>query len=408
MRLKSPRIEPWCVLVLLLAGTQARADDVKASFDENGFTVRTAGDAFKFELGGRFHTDFGAGGSGSVRDEFPDAAEVRRLWIEPTITLNQNLILDLQYAPSSPSTPINNLLLSYKGMGLITFTGGNFKEPFSLEQLTSNNDTTFMERSLADAFAPARNTGFAIGAHGDRWTASAGVFGGNINRSVGNGSLAGTARVTYAPMLSGDLVHLGLAGSYRSFDRGGPTISFDSSPESFLFKTSLVDTDTIKEARTVERVGAEFAWTRGPFRLQSEYIATRVGRDGAADLFFQGGYVYTAWVLNGKAPKYTLDAKTATEMGVFKRVEPESDQRVSRGGIGVFELAFRYSAIDLSSRDVRGGFEQDVTVGLNWYPEPFVRVLANYIHAWADPTASIVTGRPARADIAQLRIQVAF
>src|SRR5215475_14960109 len=45
----------------------------------------------------------------------------------------------------------------YKGFGAFTLTGGNFKEPFSLDWLTSNNDTMFMERSLAQIFvAPGR------------------------------------------------------------------------------------------------------------------------------------------------------------------------------------------------------------------------------------------------------------
>lgn len=213
----------------------------------------------------------------------------------------------------------------------------------------------------------------------------------------------------YAPILTDrEILHFGIAGSYRSFDRRASEISFDTSPEIFLFKTSLVDTDKIIGARTIKRFGDEAAWARGDFRIQSEYIAARVGRDRGEDLSFQGGYIYAAWVLNGKAPKYSLNAKTATEIGVFKGVEPANDQRVSRGGMGVFELAARYSAIDLPSRNVRGGFEQDVTVGLNWYPEPFARVLMNYVHAWTNPTSSVITGRRAGADIGQVRLQLAF
>jgi phosphate-selective porin OprO/OprP len=273
----------------------------------------------------------------------------------------------------------------------------------------SNNDILFMERSLPDTFTPARNTGFAIGTHGENWTLSGGVFGGNINSSVEYGGIAGTVRATYAPILTAtEVLHLGVAASYRSLDRRGPDLSFDTTPESFLFRASLVDTDTIDNARAIGRLGFEFAWANGPFRVQAEYIATQVERAAARDVAFQGGYVQAAWVINGKSPRYALDADTATEIGVFKRVQPDSGQRVSRGGIGVFELAARYSAIDLSSRDIRGGFQQDVTAGLNWYPEPYIRVMTNYVHAWADPTAEGVTGRPAQADIGQVRLQIAF
>ena len=318
------------------------------------------------------------------------------------------MIFDLQYDLTSRSSPINNLLLSYKAMGLLTITAGNVKEPFSFEQLMSNNDITFMERSLADTFAPGRNTGFTVGLHGDRWTLAGGVFGGNINSNVGSGSLAGTARATYAPLMQDHVLHFGFATSYRTFDRGGMDVSFGATPESFLFRTSLVDTDAIAGTRAVSRTGAEFAWAHGAFRIQSEYILTRVERERAGDLSFQGGYITAAWVLNGQGPKYSLDGKTATEIGIFKRVEPTKDQRVSHGGVGVFEAALRYSAVDLTSGDVRGGIQQDITAGLNWYPEPFLRVMANYIHAWADPTSALVTGRPAQADVGQLRIQVAF
>lgn len=199
-----------------------------------------------------------------------------------------------------------------------------------------------------------------------------------------------------------------MAASHRSLDRARPDVSFATSPESFLFKAALVDTGTIDSARTIDRLGFEFAWASGPFRMQAEYMATQVERAAGGDVAFQGGYIQGAWVINGKSPRYALDADVATEIGVFKRVQPESGQRVSRGGVGVFEVAARYSAIELTSLDIQGGFQQDVTVGLNWYPEPFIRVMANYIHAWANPTAQAVTGRPAEADIGQLRLQIAF
>jgi phosphate-selective porin OprO/OprP len=358
------------------------------------------------------HTDFGVGGSSAVTDAFPDNARIRRLWIEPKLTIEKDLIFNLQYDASSETTPIDNLLVSYKGFGAVTLTGGNFKEPFSLDVLTSNNDIMFMERSLANvAFIPraGRDTGFAIGTHGENWTLSGGIFGGNINDTIRHGGLAGTVRATYAPILtSTEVLHFGVGASYRALDRRQPDVSFDTSPESFLFTASLVDTGTIDTARAIGRVGFEFAWANGPFRMQAEYIATEVERAAQSNVAFQGGYLEASWVINGKSPRYALDGDVATEIGIFKRVQPESAQRVSRGGIGVFEVAARYSAVDLTSRDILGGFQQNVTLGLNWYPEPYIRVMANYVHAWANPTAQNVTGRPAEADIGQLRLQIAF
>ena len=404
------------VLALIAAppsgSAPARAEEPLATIDEKGLTLRAPRNEVTFELGGRIHTDGGSGGSRALTGEFPLPADIRRAWVEPTLTVREDLIFALQYDASSGETPINNLLVSYKGLkapGLpsLLLTGGNFKEPFSLEQMASNNDITFMERSLADAFAPERNTGFALGAHGERWTLSGGVFGGNVNETVDRGGLAGTVRATFAPILNeGRVLHLGVAGSYRDLDRRGPELSFSNTPESFLFRSALVDTDDIAGARSVQRLGLEAAWASGPFRVQGEFISAAVERERGGDLSFRGGYLYAAWVLNGKAPSYTLDADVATEMGVFERVKPDSGQRVSRGGAGVWELAARFSAIDLTSRDVRGGTERNSTLGLNWYPEPFVRVMANYVRAWTDGSAA--TGGDARADIGQVRVQIAF
>ena len=51
----------------------------------------------------------------------------------------------------------------------------------------------------------------------------------------------------------------------------------------------------------------------------------------------------------------------------------------------MFELAARYSAIDLNARGLRGGTERDVTLGLSWYPEPNLRLVANYVHGRVRP-----------------------
>jgi phosphate-selective porin OprO/OprP len=148
----------------LILGDAARAEDRNQAatdkppvvLDEHGLTVRSPDDSVNFHLGGRLHTDFGSGGSPAVRDEFPDKVAVRRLWIEPKLTINKDLIFNLQYDPTNEPTPINNLLLSYKGFGAFTLTGGNFKEPFSLDWLTSNNDIMFMEpRSRTPSYPDA-------------------------------------------------------------------------------------------------------------------------------------------------------------------------------------------------------------------------------------------------------------
>ncbi|WP_281407116.1 porin [Methylobacterium sp. WL64] len=127
--------------------------------------------------------------------------------------------------------------------------------------------------------------------------------------------------------------------------------------------------------------------------MQAEYIHAAIDRFGGPGgavpgLNFQGGYVEAGWVLNGAGRAYALAPNGGTTYAIFRGVQPRDDQRVSRGGIGVFELSARYSAIELNARGFRGGAERDVSLGLSWYPEPNLRLIANVIHGRVQPGAA--------------------
>ncbi len=385
-RKRPPSRPSWPIAVLLLACCASLpAGAVEGppgpfgetlTIDEKGITLKFPDDAATLRIGGRLQLDFGTGrvqqrGFGTV---FDTPIAVRRSWIESYLTLGKELELAFQYDFAEPNRPINDAVVAYKGFQNVIVAIGNMKEPFSLDQLISDNNTLFTERSLADAFAPARNFGFAIGTHGERWTAVTSVFGGNINNAaIGDQGVASTTRLTYAPYLSqdgNDVLHVGVAGSYRSLPNDGSALTLSSRSEAFLFARQFVNTGAIRDAASIGRIGLEAAWQAGPFRLQAEYILTEIGRSGGApSLSFQGGYIQAGLLLNGKGRRYAIAPKYATEYAVFGGVEVEEAQRVSRGGTGVFELGLRYSAIDLEDRAIRGGIEQDFTAGVNWYPD---------------------------------------
>ena len=226
-----------------------------ASLDEKGITIKGDEDAPKLVIGGRIHFDASAGSirPRSAGPALADDSEIRRAWLEPTLTFPNGIIANLQYDFSKPrnNEPTNNALVSYRGFQPYIFTIGNFKEPFSLDQLIANNNTLFVERSMLDAFVPARDFGGAIGTHGERWTVVAGVFGGNINTDLDSNGVAGTARVTYAPILTdNEVLHFGLAGSFRALDRSGTQLSFSSRPEDDLAQRALVNTGHPPERRS--------------------------------------------------------------------------------------------------------------------------------------------------------------
>lgn len=376
----------------------------KFSIDTKGISISTAEDDVKFRIGGRFQEDFS---SASLRPRrfgpaLTDHVDGRRTYFESYLSLAGGIEVAFQYDFNDPVRPIVDAVVGYHGYNPFVVTVGNFKEPFSQNQLQSDNTTTFTERSLMDAFAPGRSFGGAIGAALNNFTAAAGVYGANANFGPDTNGIGGTARVTYAPILTDNQVlHFGVAGSYRSLDQNGQTASFSSRPEDFLFARALVNTGTLRNADDIARINGEAIYQYGPFRVQGEYTHVDVGgRAGQVDRSFQGGYVEAGWVVNGKGRVYRVTPPYGAEFAVLQGVQVEDAQRISKGGFGVFELAGRYSSIDLASRNTRGGHEEDFTAGLNWYPDRNIRFMADYVHARAEPAAfSISRGQKIESDI---------
>jgi phosphate-selective porin OprO/OprP len=376
----------------------------RLSVDTKGITVQTVDDAVKLRIGGRVQLDTSAA-SLSPRSLGPalgsgDNVLLRRAYFESYLTLYDAVEVAFQYDFANETQPIQDAVLAYRGFDHVILSAGNFKEPFGLDQLRSDNTTTFAERALTNALFPSRNFGGAIGTYGDNWTITAGVFGGNANTSATTGNttiedngIAGTARITYAPILTQDqLLHFGIAGSYRSQDPTNTNLSFSARPEDQEFARALVSTGTLRNATETGRLGLEAIYQYGSYRITSEYAVANVGGvtpttavANRGDRFFQSGYVEGAWVVNGYGRPYRLAPTYGSEFAVLQGVEIDDAQRISRGGFGVFEVAARYSVLDLEDGSTRGGRLQDVTAGVNWYPDRNIRVVADYVHGHADP-----------------------
>ena len=61
-------------------------------------------------------------------------------------------------------------------------------------------------------------------------------------------------------------------------------------------------------------------------------------------------------------------------------------------GSGAWEAAVRYSNVDLDDGALNGGNLNQVTAGLNWYWNPNVRMMFNYIWAERDIAAPQQSG----------------
>jgi len=97
---------------------------------------------------------------GAVGD-LQDGARFRRLRIGARGTTWHQLeySLGVDFALANQPSYLDNYIEAHDLPWLQNVRFGHFFEPFSLERVTQNRNNTFMERSLVDTFAPARNTG---------------------------------------------------------------------------------------------------------------------------------------------------------------------------------------------------------------------------------------------------------
>ena len=373
-------------------------DDVEVS--TSGGRLRFKSSEAEFEVGGRLMVDTAHYYN---NHDLNSGSEIRRarLFMSGKVYEDWNFKLQTDFAGNEVS--LKDAYLRYTGLDYADITVGNFKEPWSLEELTSSKYITFMERALpVEAFAPSRRLGVGGHSHskgGLSWNAGYGIFADTVDADNGNDNegYGYAARLTVAPIAEKNrVVHLGGYGEWRA-----PTddeVRYRSRPESHIANVRLVDTGTIGNVDNTVKWGLEAAMVMGPFSLQGEYMSVDNDVDGGSDPTFNGWYAYGSWFITGESRTYKASS------GTFDRVKPKSI--VGKGGKGAWELGARYSSLDLNDSGINGGEEEDLTIGLNWYATPTVRFMANYIKVLdlKDPT----TTDDSEPDVFQLRAQIDF
>jgi phosphate-selective porin OprO and OprP len=158
------------------------------------------------------------------------------------------------------------------------------------------------------------------------------------------------------------------------------------------------------QANHLTRFGAESALVYGPFSAQAEYIRTDLSGAGYNSETLDGYYGYVTYFLTGESRTYK--PKTAA----WDRIKPNHNFDM-KGGWGAWELAAGYDYMNLNSGKINGGRASTAKFGINWYINPHVRFMANYVKALDINTtnAATATGRAFNngdLDILETRVQV--
>lgn len=291
---------------------------------------------------------------------------------------------DFGSSNDSGSPTIEDAHVSYLGFTPTVIDLGYTDIPWTLGEATSSNDLMFIERSSAQTVATAFGGGDArstLGIHsnGSNWWGGFYLTGPAIGDQHGvsnSGMTAQLARFTFNPYQGPDnaTIHLGVNGAYLNHGKNGKTLTLSDRPELRVDPTTFLSTGALT-IDSGDVLGAEAAATYDNFYVDGEYFHYDVNLpSGASDLGFDGGYVQASYTFGGRRT-YNKGA------GAYSGVKPDHPLDSSFSGWGAWELAARYSTVDLNDGTVTGGKQNTYAAGINWYPNTTIKFMLDYIHA---------------------------
>lgn len=377
------------------AATETRveaAEKKEAKPIQFGFAPTLSDDKgdFTFKPRGVIEADYALFDERAGGYDFNDGTAFRRarIGLEGTAMKVFNYRIEVDFAGNQVA--VTDALLQYAGIEDLLITAGQHKAPFGLESNNSDNYNVFLERGMfTNAFGNAgaeRRIGLSAAySPRENLNLAAGLFGDNesIARSAGaaitdapDESVGANARLAWEPVLEkGRIVHLGASGYYRTNLKSGDVaraVRLSDRPNVRVDNGNIADSGIIPNVESLVYAGAEAAAILGPVTLAGEYGRLRADRPGLSDPGFDGFYVYATWFLTGETRPF--------RNGNFDRIKPLKP--LGKGGAGAFELALRYDRLDLSDTPVlarAGNRAESLTFGLNWYFNPYAKLLFNWV-----------------------------
>jgi phosphate-selective porin OprO and OprP len=272
--------------------------------------------------------------------------------------------------------------IEYAGLAPFHARIGALTPFLGIEDSTGSGDLLFLERASAQdvsrniAGGPGRE-GIDLFAQGDNYLVSVSYTGKKTTDAatfdaqqalVSRGSWLAINGAKLKWLLdAGATDVLSLADAAANTNTSNFT-SFSNGPELAVDSTKTVNTGNI-DAKKIDQYQFESAFEYGGLYAQGgwdHYHATR--RTNLPNPSFSGWYAQASYALTGEAHPY--DPVTAS----FRNLVPTNP--LGAGGLGAWEVAARYSNIDLdylpltstALGGVAGGKQNVWTLGLNWYP----------------------------------------
>jgi len=301
---------------------------------------------------------------------------------------------------------IQTAQVSYVGFKGVTIDLPGYSEPpYPLDTAGSSNDLMFMERAVPANIAAGvgagdfrSNTGVRF--YGDRYWVGAYFTGPAYGDShTGVHERFGAFQRASMQVLNGSnySLHLGL-NAYELLEAPdtGPntaaTLTLSDRPELRIDPTALLSTGAIgsvaNPVSSSQAYGFEAAGGWNSLYAQGEYFKYDVNRRGLDGNSFDGYYAQVSWTATGEHRRYLPTS------GAYSAITPSHP--FGAGGAGAWEFAARYSYTNLTDNFVsgtaiaaqptaiNGGKLKNITVGVNWYVNTYLRFMLNIVHSELD------------------------
>lgn len=353
-----------------------------AGFDGKNFTLGSADGNFKLNLGGYIQTDYRYYEGGEDENN-TNTFDTRRARLTASGSISKNISYKLQADFADEVDELRDAYIDLNYTPLAVVRAGQFKVPFDYEQVTSSATLDFIERSITGDFIATTSRDIGVMLFGSvldkRINYYLGAFNGTgENMTDDNDSLTFIGRLLFSPFANDEnsaLNGLTFGGSFS----GGDRQSHSSSSITLAARNKISNTVTLNGQRT--RAAAEARYFNGPFSLKGEYYYQReerndIGGTDFEDIISQGFYGIATYVLTGEKK---VDGAN---------IVPNHNFNPATGEWGAFELATRYSYLDLdkasgndpvvAGENIGANTVQGVTFGLHWYFNKYLKLMADY------------------------------
>lgn len=374
----------------------------------NGITFATPDNRNAFVIGGRVHADYRYFDENTA----PSTFDIRRAYLTLAGKWNEWLTWDVTGDFAQSGTTLDVAWANAAWSDALQVRAGQFKMPFSMEELSSSRFLDFQERSLVNRLVPAKERGAMI--HGvpflgATYAVALSNGAGKNNNETAPGADAPDV-IARATLNVAELVghqaravyHVGVAGSMGTLPSGtGALGSTATEPRGYAFFLPQAFTGSNVDR---QRIGLEGAVAYGPLKFQSEWVqanfkgtsANGVGYDKGIDSY----YVRLMWLITGERYSETY------RNGLFgQRIVPIQNYTPGGSSWGAWELGLQFSSFDASDFPLTGstalaggnpltgtGTVQSaasggtltnrataMSVGLKWIWNPNFKLYLNYV-----------------------------